>query len=72
MLHYSARTAAAFVAAASRTRLDDAIADVRHVCLSAEVAAPLRAAGVCVTDVAKEPNEKALLACLHLSTRAML
>jgi uroporphyrinogen-III synthase len=70
MLHYSARTAAAFLAAASRAGLADAVAGVRHVCLSAEVAAPLRAAGILAADVAGEPNEKALLACLDLSTRA--
>ena len=69
VLHYSARTAAAFLAAASRAGLGDDIAGVRHVCLSAEVAAPLRVAGVCVTDVAQEPNEGALLACLDRFTR---
>jgi uroporphyrinogen-III synthase len=70
VLHYSARTAAAFLAAASRAGLGDAVARIRHGCLSAEVAAPLRAAGIRVAEVAREPNEKALLACLDLSTRA--
>jgi uroporphyrinogen-III synthase len=71
VLHYSARSAAAFLAAASRAGLGDAVARIRHVCLSAEVAAPLRAAGIGAADVAGEPNEKALLACLDLpSSRA--
>jgi uroporphyrinogen-III synthase len=61
VLHYSARTATAFVAAATRAGLIDRIIATRHLCLSAQVAARLVAAGVVSTEVAAAPNENALL-----------
>jgi uroporphyrinogen-III synthase len=64
VLHYSARTAAALVAAATRAGLLDRVVGTRHLCMSAQVAAPLRAAGVLSPKVAAEPNEDALLACI--------
>jgi uroporphyrinogen-III synthase len=64
VLHYSARTASAFMAAATRAGLRDRVIGTRHLCLSAQVAAPLVAAGVRSPEVAAEPNENALLACL--------
>jgi uroporphyrinogen-III synthase len=62
VIHYSARTAAAFVAAATRAGIEDLSIQIRHVCLSAQVAAPLAAAGATAIEVASEPNEQALLA----------
>jgi len=62
VLHYSARTAAAFVAATARAGLGDLSTQARHLCLSAQVAAPLAAAGAKAIEVASEPNEQALLA----------
>jgi uroporphyrinogen-III synthase len=62
VMHYSARTAAAFVAAATRAGIEDLSIQTRHVCLSAQVAAPLAAAGATAIEVASEPNEQALLA----------
>jgi uroporphyrinogen-III synthase len=62
VLHYSARTAAAFVAATVRAGIGDLSTQARHLCLSAQVAAPLAAAGAKAIEVASEPNEQALLA----------
>jgi uroporphyrinogen-III synthase len=64
VLHYSARTAGAFVAAATRAGIEDLSIQARHLCLSAQVAAPLAAAGATAVEVASEPNEQALLALL--------
>jgi uroporphyrinogen-III synthase len=64
VLHYSARTAAAFVAAVTRAGIEDLSIQARHFCLSTQVAAPLAAAGATAIEVASEPNEQALLALL--------
>ena len=64
VLHYSARTAAAFVAATARAGIGDLSTRVRHLCLSAQVAAPLAKAGAKAIEVASEPNEQALLALI--------
>jgi uroporphyrinogen-III synthase len=62
-LHYSARSAAAFVRLAEREGLTNAVKELRHLCLSEAVAAPLVALGARV-EVAPEPNEVALLVLL--------
>jgi uroporphyrinogen-III synthase len=62
VLHYSARTATAFMAAATRAGLRNRVVGMRHFALSEQVAAPLVAAGVAGPEVAAEPNESALLA----------
>lgn len=63
VLHYSRRSAAAYVNAARRTGLAKAaIADPIHFCLSAAIAAPLLAAGATNIRVAAQPDEAALLA----------
>jgi len=62
VLHYSARTAAAFVAAAAMAGIRDLSIQTRHLCFSAQVALPLAAAGAKAVEVASEPNEQALLA----------
>jgi uroporphyrinogen-III synthase len=64
VLHYSARTAAAFMAAVTRAGLRDRVIGMRHLALSEQVAAPLVEAGVASPKVAAEPNEAALLACI--------
>ena len=61
VLHYSARTADAFVAAVTMADVRDLSMRIRHLCLSAQVAAPLAAAGAAIVKVAGEPNERALL-----------
>jgi uroporphyrinogen-III synthase len=60
-LHYSARTAGAFIAAAEAAGVKDFAMKIRHLCLSPQVAAPLAAAGAGVVDIAAAPNEAALL-----------
>lgn len=64
VLHYSARSAAAFVAAATTAGIRDLSIEARHLCLSAQVAGPLVAAGARTVEVASEPNEDALLALI--------
>ncbi|HLK80973.1 MAG TPA: uroporphyrinogen-III synthase [Xanthobacteraceae bacterium] len=64
VLHYSARTAAAFATASARAGIGDLSTQARHLCLSAQVAAPLEAAGAKAIEVASEPNEQALLALI--------
>jgi uroporphyrinogen-III synthase len=61
-LHYSARTAVAFVTAATAAGIRDLSIQIRHLCLSAQVAAQLAGAGAKAVEVAREPNEQALLA----------
>lgn len=64
ILHYSARTAAAFVAAATTAGIRDLSIQTRHLCLSTQAAAPLVAAGARVVEVAREPTEQVLLALI--------
>ena len=64
VLHYSARTAVAFVAAATTAGIGDLSIQTRHLCLSAQVAAPLAAAGARAVEIASEANEQALLALI--------
>ncbi len=61
VLHYSARTAAAFVGACRTARIEIAMLATRQLCLSAQVAVPLRDAGAGAIDVAAVPTEEALL-----------
>lgn len=61
VLHYSARTAAAFAAAVTAAGITDLSIHVRHLCLSDQVAAALTEAGAKTLEVAREPNEQALL-----------
>ena len=67
VLHYSTRTAAAFVAAVTTAGVRDLSIQIRHLCLSVQVAAPLSAAGAKTIEVAGEPNEQALLASIGQS-----
>ncbi|WP_165820221.1 uroporphyrinogen-III synthase [Microvirga sp. KLBC 81] len=59
-LHYSRRSADLLVRLAERAGLHTAIRECPHLCLSADVAAPLRAAGAAIR-VADQPDEDALL-----------
>jgi uroporphyrinogen-III synthase len=60
VLHYSRRSAEAFVACARSADLLGAALAVTHYCLSVEVAAPLSAAGATVR-IATRPTESALI-----------
>jgi uroporphyrinogen-III synthase len=60
VLHYSARTAAAYVTAIRGAGIKDSAINIRHLCLSAQVAAPLAEAGAVTIAVAAAPNQDAL------------
>ncbi|MXQ14552.1 uroporphyrinogen-III synthase [Microvirga makkahensis] len=60
VLHYSRRSADLFVQLAGRAGLQSAILGCLHLCLSADVSAPLAAAGA-ATRIAGGPHEDALL-----------
>jgi uroporphyrinogen-III synthase len=66
VLHYSARTAGAFIAAAAAAGIMDSAMEIRHFCLSSQVAAPLAAAGAATVTIAGAPNEAALLALIDM------
>ena len=64
VLHYSRRTAAAFVAAAGVAMVDIKLLKLMHYCISAEVAAGLRQAGLRAVATAARPDQDSLLALL--------
>jgi uroporphyrinogen-III synthase len=59
VLHYSERSAAAFLRLADAAGISDDIRKTRHLCLSSAVAAPLKLAGV-HPEIAAAPDEAAL------------
>ena len=61
VLHYSRRSALAFLAAAEDAGVLDRAMALKHFCLSSEVAAPLRQASARHVFIARRPNEQALL-----------
>src|SRR5262245_17717979 len=63
-VHYSRRSAQTFLVGASTAGRLDAALRLTHYCLSAEVAAPLGAAGATAVKVAPRPDEAALLELL--------
>lgn len=63
-LHYSRRSAALALNLAERAGCGEAFRALRHLCLSEDVAAPLRAAGIRRVAAAAAPHEEALLALL--------
>lgn len=70
-LHYSARGARTFITLAQAAGVSDAALELTHVVLSADVAAPLIAAGASTVLVAEHPEEAGLLAALEqVSARA--
>lgn len=64
VLHYSRRSAEAFLDCAGRAGILDRALGLVHYCLSAQVAEPLRAAGAGKIRTAPRPDEAALLALL--------
>ncbi len=64
VLHFSRRSAENYVNGAKAAGIEDMARVPKHFALSAQVAEPLRAAGVGQIRVAPEPNEAALLAIL--------
>lgn len=65
VLHYSERSAAAFVRLADAAGISDDIIRTRHLCLSSAVAAPLKLVGV-HPEIAATPEEAALLDLIGL------
>lgn len=61
VLHFSRRTALAFVAATDDAMLRGKRLEIQHFCLSAQVAEPLRAAGMTRVKIAPSPIEASLL-----------
>jgi uroporphyrinogen-III synthase len=61
VLHYSRRSAAAFVHCADAAGLREQALRLTHYCLSAQVAAPLVDAGAATIRLAARPEEQALL-----------
>jgi uroporphyrinogen-III synthase len=64
VLHYSKRSAEAFLAAAEVAGVSEPARRIRHFCLSGQVAAPLRAAGAPVV-IAARPDQDALFQLLN-------
>jgi uroporphyrinogen-III synthase len=69
VLHYSARSAENFVAGARNAEIEREALAVQHLCLSAQVAAPLQAAGATIIAVARHPDEAALIELLGPAAR---
>jgi uroporphyrinogen-III synthase len=63
VLHYSARSAGIFLDLVQKEKLEAAVQEVRHLCLSDAVASALIGAGLRV-ETAARPDEDALLALL--------
>jgi uroporphyrinogen-III synthase len=62
VLHYSRRSAEAFVSAARKAGvLEAALSNPVHFCLSAKVAEPLQEAGAADVRIAAQPDEAALM-----------
>jgi uroporphyrinogen-III synthase len=61
-LHYSHRSADAFLRCAAAVGLDERALMLKHFCLSGQVAAPLLEAGAADVRIAARPEEAALLA----------
>jgi uroporphyrinogen-III synthase len=65
ILHYSARSASVFVDLAKKADVWAAARKAAQLCLSAQVAKPLIAAGASTVQTATTPDEKALFALIR-------
>lgn len=63
-MHFSRASVEALLSAADQAGLQTHLARIAHLCLSADVAEPLRASGFQRIDVAEKPTEDAMLALL--------
>ena len=61
VLHFSKRSAENYLAGAKAAGLLAEALRLRHFCLSAQIAAPLSAAGAANVRIAPQPNEAALI-----------
>jgi uroporphyrinogen-III synthase len=64
VLHFSQRSAGNYLAVAVQAGIPKLALAVRHLCLSAQTAEPLAAAGACRVAVAARPDEASLIALL--------
>ncbi len=65
VLHFSKRSADNYVHGATRAGVAPQAFGIRHFCLSAQIAAPLKAAGATDVAIARQPDEAALLALVE-------
>jgi uroporphyrinogen-III synthase len=65
VLHFSKRSAENYLAGAAQAGIAEQALGVRHICLSAQIAAPLADAGAGRIAIAPRPNETALIASLE-------
>ncbi|MGA2567022.1 MAG: uroporphyrinogen-III synthase [Pseudolabrys sp.] len=65
VLHFSKRSAESYLAGAAEAGVAGEALAVRHICLSAQIAAPLADAGAGRIAVAPRPEEAALIASLE-------
>lgn len=65
VLHFSKRSAENYIAGAKQAAVTGPALSVRHICLSAQIAAPLSEAGASRIAIASRPDEAALLASLE-------
>jgi uroporphyrinogen-III synthase len=65
ILHYSARSATVFVDLANRAGVWTCTCEAAHLCLSAQVAQPLIAAGAGIVRIAPGPDEAALFGLIR-------
>ena len=72
VLHYSRRSAESYLAGAEQAGVAAQALAVRQFCLSAQIAAPLTAAGAANVAVAPRPDEAALIVELDSLTLARL
>jgi uroporphyrinogen-III synthase len=61
VLHFSKRSAESYLAGAEAAQVTAQALAIRHLCLSAQIAAPLEAAGATRVVVAKRPDEAAMI-----------
>ena len=65
VLHFSKRSAENYLAGAAQAGVAGQALDVRHICLSAQIAEPLMGAGANRIAIAPRPDEAALIASLE-------
>lgn len=70
VVHFSKRSAESYLAGATAAGLSAPALALRHICLSDQIAGPLRTAGARTIAVAKRPDEAALLELLEQSAQA--
>ena len=70
-LHYSRRSAEALLAAAAAAGVSAQALALRHLCLSAQVAAPLAEAGAGTVAIAAAPDESAMISLAGDAKRDM-